>query len=287
MRLPTKLHLYSFKFFPILDRLWSLFFYPFKLVPITAYPLSSPARYHQIHRKAVNSSYPEVDSLEARTSYSINRSWFYELALATQTVIKTSDLSFAHGRVLYSLLCQYIYTLELKQHCLTPVTIFETGTARGFSSLCMAKALADMSHSGRIHTCDVLPHNVPIYWNSLSDHTFGRITRSQLLHKWHDLTTSCITYHQSTSKIFFLSVHTERIHFAFLDATHTYAAVIAEFRSVQEFQKPGDIIVFDDYDPSLFPGVVNAVKFISITYPYQISYISTGLTRSLAVATRI
>lgn len=282
----TKLHLYSFKLFPLLDRLWILLFYPFSRSPITSHPLSTPAHYHQLHNTAALTPYPEVDSLELSTTFSIDKDWFNHLALVTQTVIKTSNLSFAHGRVLYSLLCQYIHALQCKGN-LAPLTIFETGTARGFSSLCMAKALDDMSFSGRIHTCDVLPHTLPIYWNCLSDHTSGRVTRSELLHQWHDLIASSITFHQSTSTNFFSSVHTERIHFAFLDAVHTCRAVMLEFNAIQEHQKKNDIIVFDDYDPTLFPGVVKAVKQIATNYPYHISLISTGHSRSLAVATRI
>lgn len=286
MRLIPKPHLYSFKLFPFLDRVWKLLFYPFSLDPITPHPLSTPSHYYQLHQTATLCSYPDVDVLEASASFNIDRDWFNNLALATQTVIKTSNLSFAHGRVLYTLLCQYIHSLH-SQGILSPLTVFETGTARGFSSLCMAKALSDMSFCGRIHTCDVLPHNLPIYWNSISDHTIGRQTRSQLLSEWKELVSSTITFHQCTSVTFFSSVHTERIHFAFLDAVHTFSAVMSEFRAIQERQLKNDIVVFDDYDAKLFPGVVKAVNLISKTYPYNIDFISTGHSRFLAVATRI
>ena len=44
------------------------------------------------------------------------------------------------------------------------VTILETGTARGFSALCMAKALEDSKKKGIILTFDILSHNKKSYW---------------------------------------------------------------------------------------------------------------------------
>ena len=39
------------------------------------------------------------------------------------------------------------------------IFILETGTARGFSAICMAKALEDNNKDGLILTYDVLPHS--------------------------------------------------------------------------------------------------------------------------------
>ena len=72
--------------------------------------------------------------------YSIDKEWLNKLALQTQIVIKKSPLNYAHGRVLYSLLRNYLRTNSKK---LKGLNIVETGTARGFSSLYMAKALFD------------------------------------------------------------------------------------------------------------------------------------------------
>ena len=73
--------------------------------------------------------------------------------MITQVTIKNSDICYAHGRVLYSALCHYIKKLNHS------ISIIETGTSKGFSSLCMAKALSDLKKIGSIHTIDILPIN--------------------------------------------------------------------------------------------------------------------------------
>ena len=72
-----------------------------------------------------------------------------------------NKVSYAHGRLLYSCIRKYC-----KDHSIKQINILETGTARGFSSLCMAKALEDHNISGKIITLDILPVNKKIFWNS-------------------------------------------------------------------------------------------------------------------------
>ena len=47
-------------------------------------------------------------------------------------------------------------------------TIVETGTARGFSSICMSKALIDQKKSGKIISLDCISHNEKIFWKRQS-----------------------------------------------------------------------------------------------------------------------
>ena len=50
------------------------------------------------------------------------------------------------------------------------INIVETGTARGFSAICMSKALNDSKNiKGEIHTIDLLPVNKAMYWNIIDD----------------------------------------------------------------------------------------------------------------------
>ena len=49
------------------------------------------------------------------------------------------------------------------------INILETGTARGFSSLCMAMALKHSNRKGKIHTVDIIHNDIPIYWNCIKD----------------------------------------------------------------------------------------------------------------------
>ncbi|HET7435898.1 MAG TPA: class I SAM-dependent methyltransferase, partial [Thermoanaerobaculia bacterium] len=101
----------------------------------------------------------EVADYERETGYAIDRQWMDDLALRTQIVIKKSELSYLHGRVLYSTLSAYA-----AQSNATSINVIETGTARGFSSLCMARALADQGKAGKIISFDVVPNEVPTYW---------------------------------------------------------------------------------------------------------------------------
>jgi predicted O-methyltransferase YrrM len=62
-------------------------------------------------------------------------------------VKKRSKLGYAHGRLLYSVLRKYI-----ADNSPAYVNVLETGTARGFSALCMAKAIADSGVTGHVVT---------------------------------------------------------------------------------------------------------------------------------------
>ena len=42
------------------------------------------------------------------------------------------------------------------------LNILETGTARGFSSIVMAKVLTDIKQDGQINTIDIIPPNIKI-----------------------------------------------------------------------------------------------------------------------------
>ena len=96
-----------------------------------------------------------------------------------------------HGRVLYSALCHYIKKLNHS------ISIIEAGTSKGFSSLCMAKALSDLK-IGSIHTIDILPINKKVFWNSISD--FEVKNEDQLLNKWSDLKDKYIKFYEGFSK---------------------------------------------------------------------------------------
>ena len=153
--------------------------------------------------------------------------------MQTQIVIKGSELNYAHGRVLYSELRNYLN----KQNKLTNISIIETGTARGFSSLCMAKALQDSNIEGSIITFDVLPHRRRMIWNCIADHIIGPQTREQLLKPWNDLMERYITFVEGYSQIELPKICKSRIHFAFLDGAHTFNDVMFEFKAIKDYQK--------------------------------------------------
>ena len=231
--------------------------------PLTAKPKASGEIYKKLAKEAAEQDYPEVDSFEGITGHAIDTEWLHDLALHTQVVVKSSPLCYAHGRVLYSALSRYLESIAKSE----TIKIVETGTARGFSCLCMARALADMGRHGSIVTFDTLPHQVPIYWNCIDDIN-GKRSRERLLAPWSDLAQEYLVFLEGDTRMMLQRTNLGRVHFAFLDGAHTYTDVSFEFRQVAVDQRPGDIVVFDDYTPGQYPGLVQAVDEICNLYNY-------------------
>ena len=79
------------------------------------------------------------------SGFDIDKDWLDNLALSTQVVIKKSKLNYQHGKILYATLRNFIEKYKYQN-----LTVFETGTSRGFSSICMSKAINDSHISGKI-----------------------------------------------------------------------------------------------------------------------------------------
>src|SRR5438105_1084883 len=107
----------------------------YAVAPICATPIARADEYRRVWVEAQGEPYPVVDAYEAACGAAIDPAWFQTLALLTQVPIKQSAICYQHGRLLYATLVRYIR--ERTSHHLT---IIETGTARGFSALCLAKA---------------------------------------------------------------------------------------------------------------------------------------------------
>jgi predicted O-methyltransferase YrrM len=233
------------------------------------------AKFEETRAKA----HPDVEQVERDLGFAVDRAWLDELALHTQIVRKGVELSYVHGRLLYAALRRYLEdTGEVF------VTVLETGTARGFSALCMAKAIADAGRDGRIVTVDVMPHTRRQIWNCIDDHE-GPKSRAELLAPWSDLTRK-IFFMQGDSQLILPRLGLERINFAFLDAAHLKHNVLAEFAVVARAQKSGDIVFFDDVTPGHFPGVVQAVEAIERGGDYDLHRLTTSKQRAYAWARR-
>ena len=255
---------------------------PFPKNPFGAKPQASKNEYLKLFRNTINSKNIKLENIEKNNGFSINSDWVNELSLITQTCIKKSDLNFNHGRLLYSYLSKYISELNNKN---LNLTILETGTARGFSSLCMSKAINDRNARGKIITIDCLPHNKKIFWNCISD-LEGKKTRGELLMKWKT-ELSNIIFIQGWTIDTLNRLGIERVNFAFLDAQHTKDSVLKEFYFIEKRQSKGDIIFFDDVTPYLFDGVCDAIKEIKINHPYEIEILDLDKKRGYAIAKRI
>lgn len=237
--------------------------------PLARSPTGTVEEFRELAAHAAAREFPEADEIERDTGFAIDRRWLDDLALHTQIVKKRSELGYPHGRLLYSVLRQYISANRPDF-----VSIIETGTARGFSALCMAKALADAGVRGHIVTIDRLPHLVPIYWNCIDD-LEGRKTRRDLLAPWAQLCDR-ITFIQGDTLDQLGKIGARRVNFAYLDAQHTEADVLHEFDLIAPLQERGDIVFFDDVTPEQFPGVAAAVETIETRGDYAMQRVRAG-----------
>lgn len=251
--------------------------------PLLNKPKETKEYFYDLANKASKKKYNEVDIFELENKFKLKEDWINELALSTQVTNKDSEICYAHGRILYTSLRNIIY----QSNIFTNLTIFETGTARGFSSICMAKALDDSNATGKIITIDQLPHNRKIYWNNISDHTSGKITREELLKKWKNISDKYIIFLTGDSRVLACSLNFNRVHFAFLDGCHTYNDVHFEFNVIKNCQKSGDVIIFDDYTNKIYRGVVKAVDEICNKYKYTKKLIKVNKERHILIATKI
>lgn len=249
--------------------------------PLVGAPSASAEEFHALRREAEAHDYPDVDAVEREVGFAIDPAWLSELGFHTQVVKKRSALTYpAHGRLLYAILRRHIADSAERFF-----TVVETGTARGYSALCIAKALVDSGKDGRIVTIDVLPHLVPIYWNCIDD-LDGRKTRAELLAPWSDLLDR-IVFLQGDTLRQLPRVGVGRVNFAFLDAQHTRHAVMQEFAFVAPLQRAGDMVFFDDVTPGQFPGVVDAVAEIEARGEYRLRRLTAARSRSYAWGPRV
>lgn len=244
----------------------------------------SKEEYLNLANNANDQIYEEVELHELNTGFSIEKDWINNLALHTQIVKKESTLNFAHGRVLYSTLRAYLADKRSRVMD-NSINIIETGTARGFSALCMAKALDDSNIYGSILTFDLISNDTKIYWNCIDD-IEKKKTRLELLEQWNSLVSKYLIFIEGDTRMTLRNVSLKRVNFAFLDGAHTYEDVKYEFSMIKDKQLKGDIIVYDDYNPKLFPGIVKAVDEICSLEGYTRTDIKTSSGRDYVVTVK-
>jgi predicted O-methyltransferase YrrM len=180
--------------------------------------------------------------------------------------------NYLHGYVVASALYELLDT-----QILDSVTVLETGTARGFSSLIMAIVINKFEVPGKIHTID----NISTFDNCLKSAKLGRkISIEESVEEWKDIVDKYIIFEKGDSKKILadLDKNLNRINFAFLDGAHHYKDLKRELEFVEPKQQKDDVIVVDDYTKTQFPEIVKAVdEFIEKgTYDYKIFYGDDG-----------
>jgi len=248
-------------------------------------PIATKEYYLKLFKEASINVDKGVKDFEKSLGYKIDKNWIDELALHTQVCVKKSKINYQHGRILYSLLKNYLQKLKSKNYN-SFINILETGTARGFSAICMAKALnSSSSVDGQIYTIDLLPTDIPMYWNIIDDHEKKK-TRKELLERWPEELRK-IKFIKGNSKQVLKKLNISRIHFAYLDAEHDYDSVYNEYLYLKSKQEKGDIIFFDDVTPKQFPGVVEALNQIKKESFYSINFLNFSEERAYALAKKL
>ena len=164
------------------------------------------------------------------------------------------------------------------------MNIVDIGTARGFSSLCLAKALENNNISGKIFTFDILPNRSSFFWNSHTDISQGQLSRIELLKPWRNLVDKYIIFFSTATFNSLNIVDIPKIHFAFIDGSHSFKDVFLEINYLIQRLDNNSILIFDDYDEELFPGVVKACNYLSSLNKHKsFELISIQNRRKLAI----
>ncbi len=194
----------------------------------------------------------------------LDSNFFIELGFSNQISFKKNDNDISHGLIIYYKLKNYILS-----HKVDNFNIVDLGTAKGFSSICLAKAIADTNSKGKVISVDIIPHNKKMYWNSPNDF-LGKFSRKETLDK-HAKYLKYIIYIQNDSTIALKTTYMHRIHFCFIDADHNYKKILSDVKIISSLQQKGDIMIFDDYDD--FKGVNKAIKDTLEVYNYSLDEI--------------
>lgn len=256
--------------------------------------------YYKLHNEVKSRDYSKFykkleDDFKTTIPKEIH-SFIHKLALPTQITIKPSKMLYLHGFVLYISLKSYIlkYQQKQKQQIIKknkPITIIETGTAKGFSSIIMAKTLQELNQEGTIHTIDIIAPNKPLIRNTINDLNKYPRTLYEILepHPYKELYQKYIKFHYGDSKDIIPEIiknsSNPRVNFAFLDAHHTYTNLTNELNLILPYQNPEDMIICDDYTIYLkqqnqqiyqYPGIIQALKEFIIKNPNYTNHIYYG-----------
>tara|TARA_B110000977_G_scaffold184865_2_gene249057 strand:- start:51 stop:812 length:762 start_codon:yes stop_codon:yes gene_type:complete len=218
-----------------------------------------------------------LNEIESYFGYLCDNTFIDNCALSLQICVKKSKPMYLHGYVVTSALKSYI-----DSHKNETLQIFETGTARGFSAICMAHILYISKCDGNIITLDHLPLHKKDKWNCIHDcEPDGLKTRLEIVDlNYKDLKEKYINMKECDSSNYMKTNpdNLKRIHFAFLDGAHHYKNLLNELNFVESKQCVGDVIVTDDYTKSQYPEIVKAVDTFTAKgkYDFKIFYGDDG-----------
>ena len=205
-----------------------------------------------------------INEIDKSFGWTYNKQKMDDIALHLQICKKRSRPLYLHGYLISSALHNYIKNSNIDFY-----NIFETGTARGFSSIILADVLKQNNKKGKIHTLDLFGQFDEIKWNCYECPLPNQCMRYDLQEKWSDLRDSYINSIKGDSNIILKHFNISRIHFAFLDGAHHYKHLIQELEFVEKRQIKDDVIVCDDYTLKQFPEICKAIDYFLSKYNYN------------------
>jgi predicted O-methyltransferase YrrM len=229
--------------------------------------------YARIFEAERQESYPMVDAFEQRMGYAMPKERLEDLARVLSCPYKAAAPCWQHGRVLYAVTREYLS----REHFEPAFNIFEIGSAKGFSAMCLLSALMDSGESGWVTSVDVLPQTERVRRNTVAE-VDGLKTLAEILEPWPE--AQSIAFVESTG-IDWLVKHPERVHVAFVDGKHSGVVVRQEGLLLADRQVSGDVAIFDDVH---IPEVRVAVD--SLKREYEIERMQVLPKRAYAIARR-
>lgn len=150
-----------------------------------------------------------------------------------------------HGLILYGMILRLSDTNHSS-------VVLDIGTARGFSAMAMARALADASIDGHVYSVDIIDHRESRGWHvdkqAADDPLSGiEMSRAEIWGRWFPDESDMVTPITARSSEVLSDWRHGPIDLAFLDGSHTYDSVKRELLALDSAMRPGGAIVLDDY----------------------------------------
>lgn len=179
----------------------------------------------------------KMDGLNANA---LSKEW-YDRAVS---VLRGGDGG-EHGLILYGMI------LQLSDASRSSV-VLDIGTARGFSAMAMARAMADASIDGRVYSVDIIDHGESRGWHvdkqAADDPLSGiEMSRAEIWERWFPDESAMVTPITARSSEVLSDWGHGPIDLAFLDGSHTYDSVKRELSALDSAMRRGGAIVLDDY----------------------------------------
>lgn len=222
--------------------------------------------------------YPAIDAFEKRTGYAVGQAALEDAARILACPVKANPPNWQHGRVLYAAVAAYLERHPYKVGD-RPLLV-DVGTAKGFSAVIMAWAVADSGRLGVVKSVDIVSPDARVPRNSPRDFERPVPNVYELVDPFLKKERLRVGFVGGGSAMLWRSL-AARVHFAFVDGKHSREAVAADATAIAARQKPGDMVVFDDLQ---IPAVAEVVAELA---GYDVEILEAApAQRRYAIATR-